>query len=95
MDIWRRRDAGQPDEETASPNIQGGRERGLILHKLLEEVLTRETADDAASLTERALALIAAMGKPGVDDPSQGLSVKELTGCIYLRKSCSLGLSAV
>jgi ATP-dependent exoDNAse (exonuclease V) beta subunit len=34
--------------------IQGGRERGLILHKLLEEVLTRETDDDVAALQARA-----------------------------------------
>ena len=29
----------------ACPSVQGGRERGLILHKLIEEVLTGETPD--------------------------------------------------
>jgi ATP-dependent exoDNAse (exonuclease V) beta subunit len=82
MDIWRGSDAGQFEEEALSPDIQGGRERGLILHKLLEEVLTGETSDDTASLIERAFALITAVGKPVADDPSQGLSVTELTGCV-------------
>jgi ATP-dependent exoDNAse (exonuclease V) beta subunit len=66
--------------ETAS--IQGGRERGLILHKLLEEVLTGETADDAAALAERALQLIRTIGKPAVDDATQGLSPAELADCV-------------
>ncbi|TIV23949.1 MAG: ATP-dependent endonuclease, partial [Mesorhizobium sp.] len=55
---------------------------GLILHKLFEEVLTGETADDVASLTERAQVLIAAIDKPVVDDPAQGLSPAELAGCV-------------
>ena len=57
-------------------------ERGLILHKLLEEVLTGETADDTAALTERARVLITAIGKPVVDDPSRGISPDELAGCV-------------
>lgn len=64
------------------PSVLGGRERGLILHKLLEEVLTGETADDATTLTERAHALIVAMGEPIVDDPTSGLAPSELAGCV-------------
>ena len=37
-----------PREDDEREAIQGGRERGLILHKLLEEVLTREIDDDVA-----------------------------------------------
>jgi exodeoxyribonuclease-5 len=73
---------GQPDEEAERPNIQGGRERGLVLHKLLEEVLTGETPEDRAALTERARSLIAALGHPSVEDASQGLSPAELASCV-------------
>ena len=82
VEIWAASDASQPDDEVITPNVQGGRERGLILHKLLEEVLTGETADDIASLTERASGLIGALGKPATDDPAAGLSPDELAGCV-------------
>ena len=36
---------GAPADGTAAATIQGGRERGTILHKLIEEVLTGETAE--------------------------------------------------
>jgi exodeoxyribonuclease-5 len=81
VEIWAASDTGQPDEAVPT-NIQGGRERGLILHKLLEEVLTGETADDTAMLTERARALIVAIGKTVANDPSQGLSPDELARCV-------------
>ena len=38
----------------ATPDIHGGRERGLILHKLIEEVLTGETEEAIPALTVRA-----------------------------------------
>ena len=38
--------------------VQGGRERGLVIHKLFEEVLTGETADDVAALIDRVGELI-------------------------------------
>ena len=62
--------------------IQGGRERGLILHKLIEEVLSGETAESRASLTARAESLIRASGRPIADDPARGLSPAELAHCI-------------
>jgi exodeoxyribonuclease-5 len=43
---------------------QGGRARGFVLHKLMEEVLTGETGDDAAALTARAAQLSAMCGSP-------------------------------
>jgi ATP-dependent exoDNAse (exonuclease V) beta subunit len=81
-DIWAANDVSQPNAERVTPSVQGGRERGLILHKLLEEILTGETSEDAATLTERAHALIVAIGETIVDDPSQGLSPGELAGCV-------------
>ena len=80
--IWAASEAGQPDDEAVRPNVQGGRERGLILHKLLEEVLSGETLDDAGALSERARALIVEIGRPVMADPSQGLSPDELAGCV-------------
>ena len=82
VEIWAARDARQPDDEAQPPSIQGGRERGLILHKLLEEVLTGETLEGRTELTERAKSLIRALGRPAVEDPSQGLSPDELAGCV-------------
>lgn len=82
VEIWTASDAGQPGDAEAPATIQGGRERGLILHKLLEEVLTGETADDAVALTNRARQLIGAIGKPVFDDPASGLSPVELAGCV-------------
>ena len=82
IEIWAASEAGQPDDEAVTPSVQGGRERGLILHKLFEEVLTGETEDDKVALTERARALITAIGKPVVDDAAQGLSPDELAGCV-------------
>ena len=82
MEIWATSEASEPDDEVTTPSVQGGRERGLILHKLLEEVLTGETADDAAALTGRASVLIGALGRPVADDPATGLSPHELAGCV-------------
>lgn len=82
VEIWAATDASQPDDEAVLPQVQGGRERGLILHKLLEEVLTGEVQDDLASLTDRARALILAIGKPVADDPTKGLTPSELARCV-------------
>ena len=73
---------GAPADGTAAPTIQGGRERGTILHKLIEEVLTGETAETEPALTARAGALIRALALPVMDDPAQGLSPAELVGCV-------------
>ena len=66
----------------AAPAIQGGRERGLILHKLLEEVLTGETEDTTPVLAARAETLIRDVGHPVKDDPAHGLVPAELAGCV-------------
>jgi exodeoxyribonuclease-5 len=72
----------EPVEKSASMSVQGGRERGLIMHKLLEEVLMGETKDETPALIERAGLLIRALGRPAVNDPAQGLSPVEIAGCI-------------
>lgn len=82
VEVWAARDACQPDDEAERPNIQGGRERGLVLHKLFEEVLTRETGEELAELKERARSLIEALGCSAVEDPSRGLSPTEIAECV-------------
>ena len=72
---------GAPSDNSAAATIQGGRERGLILHKLIEEVLAGETAETIPDLLARAETLIHALGRPVADDPALGLAPSELAGC--------------
>lgn len=71
-----------PVEDGFVQTIQGGRERGVILHKLIEEVLTGETAETEPALIARAEALIRAIGQPVAPDPAQGLAAAELAACV-------------
>jgi ATP-dependent exoDNAse (exonuclease V) beta subunit len=73
--------AGADDELVAKDwrQVQGGRERGLVMHKLFEEVLSGETDDDAAALQARAAELIESLGCPCVSDPATGLSPLEIS----------------
>ena len=73
---------GAPADNSLAATIQGGRERGLVLHKLIEEVLTGETAETIPDLFARAESLIRALGRPVADDPAQGLAPAELAGCV-------------
>jgi ATP-dependent exoDNAse (exonuclease V) beta subunit len=70
----------QPADEAIG--VQGGRERGLVIHKLFEEVLTGETADDVASLIHRAGELIRDIGREPGSDPANGLSADEMAGTV-------------
>ncbi|WIM13828.1 UvrD-helicase domain-containing protein [Enhydrobacter sp.] len=80
--IWMGSGDDQPRELEAAVAVQGGRERGLTLHKLMEEVLTGETEAVAPALNERANVLIRALGRSPVADPATGLSAEELAGCV-------------
>ena len=73
---------GAPADGAAGAAIQGGRERGTIQHKLIEEVLTGETAETQADLASRAGDLVRSLGLPVMDDPVQGLTPAELAGCV-------------
>jgi exodeoxyribonuclease-5 len=75
--------AWQSDDDWAgAAGVQGGRERGIVLHKLMEEVLTGETLDDEPSLRERARVLIAEMGLKEARDAHAGLYSPELAACV-------------
>jgi exodeoxyribonuclease-5 len=73
---------GAPVQEGIAPPIQGGRERGLVLHKLFEEVLTGETVETEIAIVDRARELIRAIGQPLVTDPAQGLAPAELADSV-------------
>lgn len=81
-DLWTDADDQQPEELPPQLAIQGSRERGLILHKLMEEVLTGETFDNLGSLTERAKELIVQFDRTAVRDAAAGLSAEELASCV-------------
>jgi ATP-dependent exoDNAse (exonuclease V) beta subunit len=71
-----------PPEADEEMKIQGGRERGLIMHKLLEEVLTGETAEDATALQNRAIELLAELEVPDSEDPAVGPSSGEIASAV-------------
>jgi ATP-dependent exoDNAse (exonuclease V) beta subunit len=58
--------------------VRGGPERGLVVHKLLEEVLTGETADHADALEIRARVLLAELGISEAARPEDGPHAPEL-----------------
>jgi len=80
--LWTGSADDQPSELGTAAAMQGGRERGLILHKLMEEVLTGETQEAGVTLAQRAAELIRALGRSPVDDPATGLSAQELAACV-------------
>ncbi|MCY4284128.1 MAG: UvrD-helicase domain-containing protein [Thiotrichales bacterium] len=73
---------GALTDSPAVAAVQGGRERGRILHKLIEEVLTGETGETLQDLRARAELLISTLGRRAVVDPAQGLAPTELADCV-------------
>ncbi|MEP6878410.1 MAG: 3'-5' exonuclease, partial [Nitrosospira sp.] len=69
-------------EEYRPKAIQGGRGRGLILHKLIEEVLTGETAEMRPALMARAETFIEMLGFSAAIDPAHGPAAAELADCV-------------
>lgn len=80
--IWTSSDDGPSTELEAPAPVRGGRERGLILHKLMEEILTGETDECHSALAVRAEELIRAIGRIPAVDPAAGLAPEELAGCV-------------
>jgi ATP-dependent exoDNAse (exonuclease V) beta subunit len=68
----------EPDNAAVASAVRGGRERGLVVHKLLEEVLTGETADRAEALEIRARALLSQLGISEAAQPEDGPHGPEL-----------------
>ncbi len=74
--------ADQMPAAEAQSSIQGGRERGLVLHKLMEEVLSGETPDDESALKSRAGVLLAQLGLEDHADASAGPSSAEMASTV-------------
>ncbi|MGC9954514.1 MAG: UvrD-helicase domain-containing protein [Rhizomicrobium sp.] len=72
-EIWR------DDEQII---VKGGRERGLLVHKLVEEVLTGETGETAEVLETRARTLISELGVAEADRAEDGLHAPELAASV-------------
>jgi len=58
--------------------VLGGPLRGVVLHKLMEEILTGETSADASVLEERAAELLRQLGETTVKDPAIGFAPAEM-----------------
>jgi ATP-dependent exoDNAse (exonuclease V) beta subunit len=81
-EVWTSTENESTPDLKAPAAVQGGMERGLILHKLMEEILTGETSDAPATVEQRAAELIHEFDKEPVSDGSTGLSVEELSDCV-------------
>ena len=68
--------------EIPVPAVAGSSARGIVLHKLMEEVLLGETNDGAAYLERRARELLAQLGIEPTDDPKSGISPAELAATV-------------
>jgi ATP-dependent exoDNAse (exonuclease V) beta subunit len=75
-------DDAQLASEVPAPAVAGSSQRGIILHKLMEEVLTGETSATAAELHRRAEELMAQLGLEPNSDPASGISPAELAATV-------------
>ena len=63
--------------------VKGGRERGLVVHKLIEEVLTGETGEDSRGFGEREQeTLISELGVAEANVQKTGLHAPELAASV-------------
>jgi ATP-dependent exoDNAse (exonuclease V) beta subunit len=62
--------------------VVGSSRRGIVLHKLMEEVITGETSDAAVDLEARAAELLVHLGVNAASDPMTGLSPSELSATV-------------
>ncbi|MFZ1094646.1 MAG: PD-(D/E)XK nuclease family protein [Xanthobacteraceae bacterium] len=75
-------DDAQLASEVPAPAVAGSSQRGIILHKLMEEVLTGEILATAAELHRRAEELMAQLGLEPNSDPASGISPAELAATV-------------
>ena len=73
---------GNVPRSSEKNRTQGGRERGTILHKLMEEILTGETEDNSTAIQVRCAELLDQLGHQDQEDPSKGLSSKEMAATV-------------
>jgi hypothetical protein len=82
LQLFEDEDDAQIANEIPVPSVAGSSQRGTILHKLMEEVLTGETSAAPAELHRRAAELVRQLGLEPVGDPSTGISPTELAGTV-------------
>ncbi len=70
------------DTAAAAPAIQGGRIRGLVMHKLAEEILTGEVAEDGVELESRARELLVELGTAEAASAEEGFVASEIAGAV-------------
>ncbi len=63
--------------------ITGGRERGLVIHKLLEEVLTGEISEEAKELEARARTLFGELGIAEAQSADAGTHGPEIVNSVF------------
>jgi ATP-dependent exoDNAse (exonuclease V) beta subunit len=80
--LWVNSDEQPPYAHEMGAIVQGSRARGLILHKLMEEVIMGEIDATENVLIERAGELIRSFGLSPTPNPSIGVSAEEIAGCI-------------
>jgi exodeoxyribonuclease-5 len=68
--------------EIPVPAVAGSSTRGIILHKMIEEVLQGETLDSAVDLERRAVELLGQLGIEPATDPKLGISATELAATV-------------
>jgi len=73
-----------PEEDLAepTPEVHGSAIRGRVLHKLMEEILLGEVADDEASVRTRATELLQQLGESDHSDSSEGPASQEIASTI-------------
>ncbi len=73
---------GAPVDGSAAPPVQGGLDRGLILHKLVGEVLTGERVETVPALETWAERPIEELGRRVEQDAALGLNPVEIAECV-------------
>ncbi|MFO7964884.1 MAG: UvrD-helicase domain-containing protein [Desulfobacterales bacterium] len=75
-------DEAQPFGISGEADIKGGPQRGMVMHKLIEEVLTGELKDTAPALKSRAVELLDQLGLSDEADPAKGPSSQEIADAV-------------
>jgi ATP-dependent exoDNAse (exonuclease V) beta subunit len=68
--------------EIPAPAVAGSSTRGLILHKLIEELLTGELQGGVLEIERRSVELLGQLGIKPVDDPRAGIAPTEIAGTV-------------
>jgi hypothetical protein len=68
--------------EIPAPAVAGSSTRGLLLHKLIEEILTGELQGGVQDIERRTVEFLGQLDIKPVDDPQTGIAPKEIAGTV-------------